>query len=100
MQDKKPDRIIIISAAASLNVSSSLYAKLHNYLRGIDIILLTTPPSSDLFAKHLSAFKAETPVQKIIKWHDDMEFLAEEEKSLQPTNPYFGKEKWKKNRKR
>lgn len=77
-------------------ISTSLSHKLAEWLSPADLeqIKMITD-----FTALCSTKKTEP--QKPISWCEDMEFLAaEEEKSLQPTNPYFGKEQWKRKRKR
>lgn len=65
-----------------------------NTVADVSIVLGAMPPlPSQVDTLH------DLDFQRVIKWHDDMEFCAREEKSIQPTNPYFGKERWKRKRK-
>ena len=85
----KPERIIILSTPGT--VGDDLLASLRQSLGlGLVVTLLDQQASQ--------GFPGDS-LQNVIRWHEDMEFVTQEEKSLQPTNPYFGKEKWKKNRK-
>lgn len=95
----KPDRIIILSTPGVLE--SEFLRKLESLSSHDIIMLLDQAPPSGICPLSLTVKEGARAVhEELLKWHEDMSFCAKEEKSLQPTNPYFGKEKWKKNRKR
>lgn len=95
----KPTRIIILSTPSALE--SEFLRRLESLPSHDIIMMLEQAPPSGICPLSLTVKEGSRAVhQELLKWHEDMTFCAKEEKSLQPTNPYFGKEKWKKNRKR
>lgn len=96
MATNKPERIIIISNPSAL--VSSFLERLQR-LQDVEIIMmLENAPPSGLPDYSISVREAETSIRNLVRWDEDMTFCATEEKSLQPTNPYFGKESWKRSR--
>lgn len=92
----KPERIIL---STSKGLEAAFLERLQ-MMQDVDVVMMvSTAPLSGLCGDSLAILQAESSLSNVIRWHEDMTFVAQEEKSLQPTNPYFGKEKWKKNRK-
>lgn len=93
----KPDMIILVSTPSVLE---NKFLERLMRLQDVEVVMmLNDAPPSGVTEDFFSVRKAELSIEKVIKWHDDMGFCAQEEKSIQPTNPYFGKERWKRKRK-
>ena len=86
MATNKPERIIIISTPSAL--VSSVLERLQRLTDWDTIVMLA------LDKPFPTATKREISIKNLTRWDEDMTFCATEEKSLQPTNPYFGKESW------
>lgn len=92
----KPERIIL---STPKGLEAAFLERLQ-MMQDVDVVMMvSTAPPSGLCGDSLAILQAEYSLSNVIRWHEGMTFVAQEEKSLQPTNPYFGKEKWKKNRK-
>lgn len=89
---KPTTRIVILSTPSALE--SEFLRRLESLPSHDIIMMLEQAPPSGICPLSLTVKEGARAVhEELIKWHEDMSFCAKEEKSLQPTNPYFGKEK-------